>query len=236
MLAAGIADPGSRVGTLGWVGVAFAETGAGGRAKALAERLVGEGAGPYTTSTAFSVIAAALTDTGEDEAASRMFDAAEGQADLIEDTSERDVILLMLAEERVRVGQYAEAERAVARIEGSFSRLIALEKIGAALATAGELAEALRIAEIIAALEEQVALPDSWLVGVAKAVAATGEVAGAEAVVGMVVNSLRRYEALAEVAIGLLEAGRLVDALRIAQKVEDPAWRAVALAAVAARL
>jgi hypothetical protein len=36
--------------------------------------------------------------------------------------------------------------------------------------------------------------------------------------------------------MSLAEAGQLVEALRIAGRVEDPAWRAVALAAVAARL
>jgi tetratricopeptide (TPR) repeat protein len=236
VLAAGIADPEGRVSTLGWVGEALAESGAGDRAEALAERLANEGAGPDTTSLALRVIASALRDAGKMEVASRLFDAAEGQAGLVEGEWDRDFLLHELAVARIEAGQYAEAERAAAGIAGSFNRLSALKEVAVAQAVAGEHAEALRIAGAIGAIEVQEALQESRLVEVAKALALAGDVTGAEAVADGIVEPVRRSEAMAGVAIALAEGGQLVEAWRISGLVEDAAWRAVAVAAVAARL
>lgn len=129
-LAAEIADPWGRVNALGNVGSAFAETGASEKAQAVAARLVATQAKPDSTSFWMREIALALSEAGQDDAASRLLAAAEGQAALIVAADERAQELQRLAEAHAKIGQFDAAERVAAGIDKTIYRIAALAKLG----------------------------------------------------------------------------------------------------------
>jgi tetratricopeptide (TPR) repeat protein len=227
------ADRGDALGKLAWALIRAGESPAG---EAIAAELRAMEVDPARTARALQRIADALQDTGQREAALRYALQAEGPALKIADPEERSDWYLEIARLLIRLGAHADAERVAAGIENATRRAFALKDLGVALAKSGHFAEATRIAALIGEIEGAEKWRGSEIAWVAEALAAAGDVAGAEAVADSIVEPIRRNEARAEVALALVEGGRLVEAERIAQGIEDAGWRSVALASIAAEL
>jgi tetratricopeptide (TPR) repeat protein len=204
--------------------------------EALAARLVKTDASASTISSGLENIAQSLWEAGQKAAATRHIKEAERFAALIEDPEDKADRFREIAKLYIAFGQYAEAERVAVGIEDVTHRVFALTDPGVALAGDGQIAEMTRLVSVIGAVDGAENWRGDGLAQIAKALAAEGEVATAEAVAEGIVEPSWRANAMADVVAALAEGGQLFAAERIARQIEDPAWRAVALAAVACRL
>lgn len=180
-------------------------------------------------------VSRAFRDTGQREAALRYLLHAEAAALAEEDFDDRSRQLLSVAEELIRIGALAEAERVAAAIEDASDRHFATVYLGEALAVAGQFAKAKRIAALIPEIEGAKELHALGLAEVTEALAEAGDFAGAEAIADSIPEQDQQRKAFTTILKTLVADGQLVEAERISRRVEDGAWRAVALAALASR-
>jgi tetratricopeptide (TPR) repeat protein len=238
-LALAIEDADQRVATLATVATALIKAGNDAAAADLTRELPTMGADPRRLSFAFKSIADVYQGLGQEERALRYaLEAADAMLEIgeLEDRWEvLDLVRLLIS-----LGAFEEAEPLAIRINDPTYRVLALrdlalEIVQSGVDLTGRKDDVRRIVALIRGIEGAEER-DLGLLRVAAALAEAGDVAEAKAVAAGVVEPVPGNEAIVDRVMSLAEAGQLVEALRIAGRVEDPAWRAVALAAVAARL
>ncbi|OYX25085.1 MAG: hypothetical protein B7Z10_07400 [Rhodobacterales bacterium 32-66-7] len=235
-LAMGIVDPDDQAAAFAALALSHVEAGRFDDAVALAAKLIATEASVSRISSGLEDIAQSLWEAGQETAAMRQIREAERFAALIEESEAQSSMFLNVARSYIDFGQNAEAGRVAATIEDAMYRVFAFNDTGVAFAQTGQIAEVTRLVSVIGEVEGAKQWRGSSLADIAKALAAAGEVAAAEAVAEGIVEPSWRANALGGITVALAEAGHLSEAERIARRIEDPAWRAVALGAVAAGL
>jgi tetratricopeptide (TPR) repeat protein len=240
-LARGIEGVDERVATLATVAMALIKAGNAAAAEDLALTLPTMGAGPQRLSAALEGIAEAHRGAEQGDAALRYAMEAADVVREIDEPEDRSEQGLDLARLLIGLGAYAEAEQVATGIDEPSSRVFALKDLAVALVRSGadqpgRKEDVRRIVALIKGIEGTEEWRGSGLLQVAEALAEAGDVAEAEAAADGIVEPVRRNAAIAGDVISLADGGQLVEAWRIAGQVDDPAWRAVAMVAVAARL
>lgn len=239
--ALGIVDPDRKAQAFAALTLYLVEAGRFDDAEAFAVRLISNGANARLVTRHLLDVAKSFWESdqktlaifylAEAERISALIVPTESRSD--DETADR---LAYVAEIYIEFGKVSEAERVATGIQDPTQRIFAFTDVAVAHAKDGQIAEVLRQVAEIAEIQESLFLRGKGLADIAKALAVTGEIAAAEAVVEAIVEPSLRAEALGEITITLADRGHLSEAERIARRIEDPAWRAVALGAVAAGL